>query len=158
MASPDLLNNTIALTVRDPNTYEEGVASETIYPGMLLTLIGIVGVDSFKYSIVSWPTSNITETMFATENIYQGKSITDAYVADELMSMRCALRGEVFLTKIDALPVGPDIFIGQQFRPNTTGWLREYFDVETSYPPPIAVSLEDAPSPVLPRWTAVRIL
>lgn len=156
--SPSLANNKIGLTLYHPENYEEGVASETIYPGMLISLVGTVGSTMLKYSVMTWPGGNPIEVMFATENIYQGKSLTEPYAADSRIMFRYPQKGEVFLTKIEELPGSSTINVGQFFRPNENGWLREFLDFETNYPDPIAVSLEKDLTPSLPRWTAVRIL
>jgi hypothetical protein len=156
--SPSLENNKIDLYTKVPEQYDEGQVgiSRTIYPGMLVYLLGLDG--DRKIYMPQAALYRHYEVNFALANPYHGKTIQDAFDEYEFFPMKSALRGDVFLTKINSTP-GGTIDIGALLCADTDGWLRGWDStVEATEPMPCAVSIEIDPSPTFPRWTAVRII
>ncbi len=158
MASPNLLNNTIALTTLSPQQHEEGTAASVIYPGMPVRLTTAVG-EQHSYVQATGGAFKYFERIFAVENIYEGKSITDSYSIGEHIMLKKAYPGDVFFTKIVAV-LQTAISVSTPLYPSGgEAWFEEWDPTDPNQAPfPIALSLEEDLAPVFPRWTAVRII
>lgn len=148
MASPSVINNTIALSTGPfaNSKFEEGICgSTTIYPGMLLIVSGAGTVHPHLTA------DGFAERLVAVENPYAGGTIDTPYTVGVRVMMRIALPGDVFLMKYNG---GTALTYGNPLSSNGDGWLRETVTPATDWI--VAASLEADAAPVLPRWTRVR--
>lgn len=156
MASIHLANHTIALYGTDAEQHMEGTSGGAdVYPGMLVRLITGLGVEPTHYKahdgVQLW-----TETIFVMQNIYQGGTIHDLYLAGAPMMLMQGLRGNKFLTKVDD-GGGVTVETGAALCASSTnpGWLSVYTGIEGPYP--IAVALESL-AVDSPTWCGVRLI
>lgn len=168
MADSELIaNNTIKISVIHPEQYDEGVNATgvaDIYPGMLVSLYPGLATTLDKLPYTRNTGNNlVNEVIFVTENVYWGKSITDAYTLGEFLPLVHPRKGDIILSKVTAME-STVLQIGSLLAPNfTDSWLAEIKGTNPDFTPdsqpwPIGVSLEYDATPSLPRWTAVRIL
>jgi hypothetical protein len=87
----DLSNNTVQVAVSKKSKFLEPIAFDEIYPGMLLAWIG---EDLVRKHNVS---SGVLEAIFATENVYHGKTIFDPYPAGYRVMARLCRHGDEFI-------------------------------------------------------------
>ena len=147
--SPSLANNTITVTVSKESPYVEAFGSEDLYPGMMVDL-----ASTNEYRVAPTGVTLWTFPMFVVENPYWGKSITSVYLTGERLMLRVPRRGDIILTKVSAI-VEDALEIGMHLTPAGDGWMRDWRFAQDVFP--TAESLEADPTPVFPRWTAVRI-
>lgn len=123
MSRPGTINNTIMVSVGADSPYLEGTTSGTIYPGMLVERTLTPG----EYHATN-QTAGEYSPLFAVENIYQGKTVDDPYLAGERVMMRYGRTGDVFLTKVVYLAAPGQLIYGMNLNSagstHTSGWLK----------------------------------
>lgn len=109
---------TIAITSNQPP--KEGLASGTIYPGMLLERTSTANQVQ--------PHSGLADKVFANlvavEDSLQGNDVDDAYTATNRCFFKSFLPGDEILGKVAA---GQNIAIGDELVSNGAGYLKKYF-------------------------------
>lgn len=151
MASPALANNTIALVTGPANVtkYLEADVNlgDTVYPGMFL------GENAAEWVFPNPYPGTGGEPLVALENPYSGGDINTPYTSQQHVMMRMFNRGDEILTKVSAVNGGTLVYGGVLYS-DTFGWLTQVVPVGDLI---LAYCLEQDNSPVLPRWTRVRI-
>jgi hypothetical protein len=106
-----------AKTIQLRGEYEryEGVAGATILPGML------VGVQSDGTIDYHKDEGGFAEKAFAVENALAGKTITDAYSADDLIQYNIQRPGSIVQALVKD---GEDVDIGDMLFSHGDGYLR----------------------------------
>lgn len=110
-----MAKNTIKIKKHN-DVIEERVAAATITPGMLIELTSADKVQA--HSVSGGP---VTPPMFALEDELQGNGITDNYVADNVVQIWVAGRGDqVYALLAD----GENASIGEKLVSNGDGYLK----------------------------------
>lgn len=148
MAVLGTVNNTIALSTGPTNAtkFEEIPVMTTVYPGMIC-MEGGLGV--IPYNL---PGGN-AERLIAVENPYQGRGIYDSYTTGDLVMLRLAQPGDVFLIKVTSIVVA-DLYSGMPMTPDGAGWVKQ---VDLPDQDIFGRSIDVEETPTLPRWTRIRI-
>lgn len=108
---------------------EEGKASEAITPGSLVALNSDGEYENHGSA------GGYGEALFALEDSLQGKTINDAYAADDIVRIVVAGKGDVVYAR---LADGEDVGIGDLLTSNGDGTLQKIAGTEK----PIAVAIE----------------
>ena len=88
----DLSNNTVQLVISKQSKYLEAIAFDEIAPGMLLRWVGVDTVRKHDQD------EGTIEPLFAVENPYWGKEISDNYYPGERVMIRECRHGDEIIT------------------------------------------------------------
>lgn len=130
---------------------EEYVAAGAITPGML------VEVDSTGEVKAHADASGFAAAMFATEDEFFGKTIDDAYAADDMVQVWLPRPGDVVYALLAA---GEDVEIGAKLVSNGAGALKEYVEdaSDATYGAIVAEAMEAVDNDPGTGGAAVRII
>ena len=82
--------------------YEEGVASEIMYPGQLIVIENTADLPLVPPSVALHGSQGTQTGLFVVkEDALQGRTIDDAYAVSDIVPYLVAVPGDVFLARID---------------------------------------------------------
>ena len=144
MATRDYsIENTIAINISPSSPYLEGKSiGQVISPGMLLALDPDVEDDPF--GVVKHYAPNVpTCKMFATENIYSGKTIYEDYAASTKVMARVCRTGDIVYAWYTSI-AGPTSYIAmfQPLTSNGDGTLQFWSDTDAKVGGLVGFSME----------------